>query len=53
MSLELDLLTFIHSTRVISPRILAYFWDPGNYRLWAQVMLEGRERFVPFDLKVI
>lgn len=27
--------------------------DPGNYRLWAQVMLEGRERFVPFDLKVI
>ena len=27
--------------------------DPGNYRLWAQVMLEGQERFVPFDLKVI
>ena len=27
--------------------------DAGSYRLWAQVRLEGRERFVPFDLKVI
>ncbi len=27
--------------------------DPGKYRLWAQLMLEGQERFVPFDLEVV
>jgi hypothetical protein len=26
--------------------------DPGNYRLWAQVRVDGREVFAPFDLKV-
>ena len=27
--------------------------DPGQYRLWAQVRIDDREQFVPFDLKVI
>jgi hypothetical protein len=27
--------------------------DPGKYRLWAQLMIDGRERFVPFDLEVV
>ena len=26
--------------------------DPGKYRLWAQLMVDGQERFVPFDLEV-
>lgn len=26
---------------------------PGRYRLWGQVRLDGRERFVPFDLQVM
>jgi hypothetical protein len=26
--------------------------QPGRYRVWAQVQLEGRERFIPFDLEV-
>ena len=26
--------------------------EPGHYRLWAQVKLDGEERFVPFDLMV-
>lgn len=26
--------------------------DPGTYRLWAQVKIEGREIFAPFDLTV-
>lgn len=26
--------------------------DPGKYRLWAQLMIDGEERFVPFDLEV-
>jgi hypothetical protein len=25
---------------------------PGRYRVWAQVQLDGRQRFVPFDLDV-
>ncbi len=25
---------------------------PGNYRLWAQVSIQGQERFIPFDLAV-
>lgn len=25
---------------------------PGNYRVWAQVKLEGSERFIPFDIVV-
>jgi hypothetical protein len=25
---------------------------PGRYRLWAQVQLDGRERFLPFDIDV-
>lgn len=25
---------------------------PGNYRLWAQVKIDGKERFYPFDLVV-
>lgn len=27
--------------------------DPGKYRLWAQLMIDGQERFVPFDLEVV
>ncbi|HKK17287.1 MAG TPA: hypothetical protein VJ952_01290 [Opitutales bacterium] len=27
--------------------------DPGKYRLWAQFMIDGEERFVPFDLEVL
>lgn len=27
--------------------------DPGKYRLWAQFMIGGQERFVPFDLEVL
>ena len=27
--------------------------DPGKYRLWAQLMIDGEERFVPFDLEVV
>lgn len=27
--------------------------DPGKYRLWAQLVINGRERFVPFDLEVV
>ncbi|MFU8847893.1 MAG: hypothetical protein ACNA77_04155 [Opitutales bacterium] len=27
--------------------------DPGKYRLWAQLMVNGEERFVPFDLEVV
>ena len=27
--------------------------DPGTYRLWAQVKIDGRELFAPFDLSVI
>ncbi|MGB0744532.1 MAG: hypothetical protein ACPGSB_08395, partial [Opitutales bacterium] len=27
--------------------------EPGKYRLWAQLMIDGEERFVPFDLKVV
>lgn len=27
--------------------------DPGMYRLWAQLMIDGEERFVPFDLEVV
>ena len=27
--------------------------DPGTYRLWAQVKIDGRELFAPFDLNVI
>ncbi len=27
--------------------------EAGAYRLWVQVCLEGRERFIPFNLKVI
>ena len=27
--------------------------DPGTYRLWAQVKIDGRDLFVPFDLEVI
>jgi len=27
--------------------------DPGKYRLWAQLMIDGQERFVPFDLEVL
>lgn len=27
--------------------------NPGKYRLWAQMMLDGQERFVPFDLEVV
>ncbi|MCC5806514.1 MAG: hypothetical protein JJU00_09330 [Opitutales bacterium] len=26
--------------------------QPGDYRVWAQVKINGRERIVPFDLKV-
>lgn len=26
--------------------------DPGKYRLWAQLLIDGQERFVPFDLEV-
>lgn len=26
--------------------------DPGTYRLFAQVQIDGRERFIPFDLEV-
>lgn len=26
--------------------------DPGHYRVWAQVAINGQERFVPFDLQV-
>lgn len=26
--------------------------DPGTYRLWAQVKIDGRERFAPFTLSV-
>ncbi|MGA2052128.1 MAG: hypothetical protein ABSH19_02320, partial [Opitutales bacterium] len=25
---------------------------PGRYRVWGQVMLDGRQRFVPFDVEV-
>lgn len=27
--------------------------DPGKYRLWAQLMIDGEERFIPFDLEVV
>ncbi|PXA03158.1 hypothetical protein DDZ13_13110 [Coraliomargarita sinensis] len=27
--------------------------DPGKYRLWAQLVVDGQERFVPFDLEVV
>lgn len=27
-------------------------FDPGNYRLWAQVKLNGEELFIPFNLNV-
>lgn len=27
--------------------------DVGKYRLWAQLMVDGRERFVPFDIEVV
>jgi hypothetical protein len=27
--------------------------DPGKYRLWAQLMIDGQERFVPFDLEIV
>ncbi len=27
--------------------------DPGHYRLWAQLAIEGREVFVPFGLSVV
>lgn len=27
--------------------------DPGKYRLWAQLMIDGQEHFVPFDLEVV
>jgi hypothetical protein len=26
--------------------------EPGRFRVWGQVMLDGRQRFVPFDLEV-
>lgn len=26
--------------------------EPGRYRVWAQLILDGRERYVPFDLDV-
>lgn len=28
------------------------FDDPGNYRVWAQIILNGKEWFIPFDLEV-
>lgn len=28
------------------------FTQPGHYRLWGQVKIDGRERYVPFDLEV-
>ncbi|HTB63627.1 MAG TPA: hypothetical protein VK737_08560 [Opitutales bacterium] len=28
------------------------FTDPGHYRIWGQVALDGQERFVPFDVTV-
>jgi hypothetical protein len=28
------------------------FKDPGHYRVWAQVIIDGREVFAPFDLLV-
>jgi hypothetical protein len=28
------------------------FKDPGHYRVWAQVIIDGREIFAPFDLMV-
>jgi hypothetical protein len=27
--------------------------DPGAYRLWAQVKVDGRESFAPFDVFVV
>jgi len=27
--------------------------EQGKYRLWAQLMIDGQERFVPFDLEVV
>lgn len=27
--------------------------EPGKYRLWAQLMIDGQERFVPFDLEAL
>ena len=27
--------------------------SPGPYRIWAQVKIDGREIFVPYDLNVI
>lgn len=28
------------------------FSNPGTYRVWVQVILDGQERFIPFDLEV-
>jgi hypothetical protein len=30
-----------------------YLTDPGPYRLWAQVKVDGRERYAPFDFTVV
>lgn len=34
-------------------RFSFYPGDEGKYRLWAQLMIDGQERFVPFDLEVV
>ena len=31
---------------------LINFVQPGQYRVWAQVKIDNRERYVPFDVDV-
>ncbi len=43
-----------HETEPLQPSLAFQinFAQPGHYRLWAQVKINDRERYVPFDLDV-
>lgn len=46
---------FVDEQDPLNPDLRFSFFpgQPGQYRLWAQLMIEGQERFVPFDLEVV
>jgi hypothetical protein len=45
---------FIYQQDPMNPDLRFSFFpgEEGKYRLWAQLMIDGEERFVPFDLEV-
>lgn len=47
---------YIKGQTLRSPDVLDFSFvpdRPGDFRLWAQVQIEGRDVFAPFDLKVV